>query len=295
MWKNIGRILFTIALIALILYKVGPARILNSFKNLDFYYFFLAFLLAPPILYLKSYKWWLLAQAEEKSLSLWPAFRAFLVGLGFSLITPSKVGELGRVFYLEKGDRLRLAGLVIIDKIFDFLLVGMLSFGGAVYFLGRPAAVIILLVSLILAALFFVPGFLVSFLRAIGSWVPFREKIKNVVLSLALLQPKLVLTCLLSTLLSFLLMTFQFYVLLLAFGPTGLKAAFLSYPLILLTNLIPLTIGNLGIREGAAAFLLARFGVAAPAAVNAAFLLFLFDSVIPGLAGAFYSSRARIF
>jgi hypothetical protein len=65
--------------------------------------------------------------------------------------------------------------------------------------------------------------------------------------------------------------------------------------LILLTNLIPLTIGNLGIREGAAAFLLARFGVAAPAAVNAAFLLFLFDSVIPGLAGAFYSSRARIF
>lgn len=292
--KNFLRFFLTGLLLALIVYKVGPGKILVSFKNIHPFYFILAILLAPIIVILKAYKWHLLAKTEEPTFSGSQTFKAFLLGLGLSIITPSRVGEIGRVFYLPKGDRLRLTGLVIIDKVFDFLVVAFLALAGTFYFLGLQTTLAILLAALFFIFLFFNPKIFLSLLKIAGGWVPFKDKIKNLVLSLELLNPRLTFNCLLITLVSFLVMTGQFYFFIRAFEPVNFKAAFLCYPLILLTNLIPLTIGNLGIREGSAAILLGQFGVASQSAVNAAFLLFLADTVVPGLIGALFLGKIRV-
>jgi uncharacterized membrane protein YbhN (UPF0104 family) len=50
---------------------------------------------------------------------------------------------------------------------------------------------------------------------------------------------------------------------------------------------MPVTIGGLGIREGAAAWLLSRYGVPTAEAALAAFLMFSINTALPGLIGAF--------
>jgi uncharacterized membrane protein YbhN (UPF0104 family) len=61
---------------------------------------------------------------------------------------------------------------------------------------------------------------------------------------------------------------------------------FLTFPLVILTNVLPLTVGGLGIREGAAAALLSHYGVPTAEAALAAFLMFAINTALPGLVGA---------
>lgn len=76
-----------------------------------------------------------------------------------------------------------------------------------------------------------------------------------------------------------------------AFHPIGFIAVLATYPLILLINTFPITISGIGVREGAAAFLLSFFGIPASAAVMASFLLFCINTLLPGIVGAFLASQ----
>ena len=69
--------------------------------------------------------------------------------------------------------------------------------------------------------------------------------------------------------------------------------ATLLYPIIILINILPLTIGGIGIREGASMITLSKFGIPPEAAVNASFLLFCANTLIPGLIGALFFSKAE--
>ena len=83
----------------------------------------------------------------------------------------------------------------------------------------------------------------------------------------------------------------QAYLLLLAFQPIQYSTILSVFPLILLTNLIPVTIGSLGVREGTAIYLLSQFGVPAAIAISVSLLLFVFDTVIPGCIGSFFFNQ----
>ncbi len=53
----------------------------------------------------------------------------------------------------------------------------------------------------------------------------------------------------------------QCYLLVNAFQPADFSTVFFTFPLIILTNIVPVTISGLGVREGAAVLLLPQFGV----------------------------------
>ena len=91
-------------------------------------------------------------------------------------------------------------------------------------------------------------------------------------------------------LMSFLTMCIYFlqaFILLSAFKSVELSTVLTVFPLVLLTNLIPFTIGSLGVREGAAIYLLSRFSIPSEVAVAVSLLLFTFDTVIPAAVGSF--------
>jgi uncharacterized membrane protein YbhN (UPF0104 family) len=73
----------------------------------------------------------------------------------------------------------------------------------------------------------------------------------------------------------------------------SLFAALAAYPLVIFANIIPVTIGGVGVREGVSAIILGRFRVAPEVAVSASFLLFCINTLLPGLIGAFFVHRIK--
>jgi uncharacterized membrane protein YbhN (UPF0104 family) len=59
----------------------------------------------------------------------------------------------------------------------------------------------------------------------------------------------------------------------------------ICFPLVMLVNSVPITIGGLGIREGAAVLFFSQFAVQGSSALGAALLLFAINILIPGLCG----------
>ncbi len=68
----------------------------------------------------------------------------------------------------------------------------------------------------------------------------------------------------------------------------------LTFSIMILSNLLPITIGGLGVREALSVLILRRYGVSDAVAVNAAFLSYLTNTVLPGVVGSFLIPRARV-
>jgi uncharacterized membrane protein YbhN (UPF0104 family) len=56
---------------------------------------------------------------------------------------------------------------------------------------------------------------------------------------------------------------------------------------------LPISVGGLGVREGVAAFLLARQAIPAAAGMDAALLLFVFSAGFPAICGALWMAARR--
>jgi uncharacterized membrane protein YbhN (UPF0104 family) len=116
--------------------------------------------------------------------------------------------------------------------------------------------------------------------------IPLKSRIERVAISLESLSPASTTTFLALTLLSFLVVLVQFGIILLSWRSWSLDIVFLTFPLVVLTNVLPITIGGLGVREAAAAVLLGHYGVSQSHAVLAALLMFALNTALPGIVGA---------
>src|SRR5262249_11177509 len=58
------------------------------------------------------------------------------------------------------------------------------------------------------------------------------------------------------------------------------------FPLVVLTNAVPVTIAGFGLREGTAVYLLSHYGVPQAFAFAGAFLMFFLNTALPGFVGA---------
>lgn len=70
--------------------------------------------------------------------------------------------------------------------------------------------------------------------------------------------------------------------------------ALLAFPWILLASGIPVTVAGFGLQEGAAMTVLSSQGVASEVAINAALLIFIVSTVLPGAVGALLVLRSSL-
>lgn len=86
----------------------------------------------------------------------------------------------------------------------------------------------------------------------------------------------------------------QIYIILLSMGTIGDPRIIPLIPLVLLTNLVPITIGGYGVRETAAVFLFKLKYIKEAVAASSVGLASFFNLVIPGFVGVgFYLYRSK--
>ena len=73
---------------------------------------------------------WKISIQKVQPVSFSRSFRAILSGVSFSVSTPNRIGEyLGRILYIEEGNRLRVISLTIVSSISQLIIT---LFGGSV-------------------------------------------------------------------------------------------------------------------------------------------------------------------
>ena len=124
--------------------------------------------------------------------------------------------------------------------------------------------------------------------------MPFKGKLLLLAQGINSIPQKTISVCIIYRLLMTVIDVLQFYLLIMAFIPIKVIYALIAYPLVMLINILPITIGGIGVREGTSALILTKFGIPPEYAVSASFLLFCVNTLLPGLAGSLFISRIRL-
>ncbi|MCK5776275.1 MAG: flippase-like domain-containing protein [Bacteroidales bacterium] len=98
-------------------------------------YFWLAFILMPFNWLIESIKWQFLIKKIE-NIGLIKAYQAVLAGTAISIFTPNRIGDyLGRIFILEKGDRLDGTVATIVGNLSQLLVTIIMGSLAIFYYL----------------------------------------------------------------------------------------------------------------------------------------------------------------
>jgi uncharacterized membrane protein YbhN (UPF0104 family) len=284
-WVRYG---LTLVLLGLVALKVHPQSLTAAARAAQPAQVVAALLLTVPFLYCKALRWHLMLRAAAIDATLGEAAVSLIGGMGLALLTPARLGELVRAAYLRDPQKLKIGGLVMIDKGLDVLVLCGLAIPGAWALLGPLAGLAFVAATTAGLLLVYNPTRVHGALTSLSarSRPSLAARLQRLWASLESLSPRSTTTFLALTLLSFAVVLVQFGIILSDWRDPTLGLVLLTFPLVILTNVLPITVGGLGVREGAAAFLLAHYGVPASDAVLAALLMFTINTALPGVLGA---------
>ncbi|MBU0898236.1 MAG: flippase-like domain-containing protein [Nanoarchaeota archaeon] len=113
-----------VALFAYIVWNIGIDKIIASFQQINIFFLLLGIGSAFFILFLRAIKFKMVINAHGFDESMFNCFKIWSIGLFTGLITPGRVGDFIKVFYLDDlqpfGKRL---SVVIADRIIDLAVV----------------------------------------------------------------------------------------------------------------------------------------------------------------------------
>jgi uncharacterized protein (TIRG00374 family) len=260
-----------------------------------------AILLLPNLL-LQWIRWHLLLRLINPDTPASDSVVSLFGGMVAGFVTPGRIGEIGRTLFLKHEDRLQAVGLIVLDKLYAFFPVTAAGFWGVVLMLAYQYQYAPFLIwPLFIGAAFIVavaltvilhPEWIRSFLYHISMLMPAREKLKRIITCIDRFgrREALIQTGLASLLYAVYIL--QFCLLAFAFQPIPWTTALTATTsVILVKTILPISIGDLGIREGAAIFFFTRFNVEKTTAFNASLLLFVINVLVPTLLGLIFIPR----
>jgi hypothetical protein len=245
--------------------------------------------LAPVLIALRALKWKALLRGAAPDVGFGQSLRSYLGALSLGLVTPARVGEFSRGLYLPQPalQGWRTAGLVLIDNWLDFLSVLAWACLGWAAVGGVPGLAAGIVLCLICAPI--VPWLRGA--RRVAGVLPMAASAKGAA-ERALSAGEAVARrdwvsagALAWTAYGLEWLQAALWVGFLAPAEPSLWRLAGLMALVTLANSFQVTLAGMGIREGLAAFLLARVGVSAEAAVLAAFLQTVVNLFAPALAG----------
>ncbi len=233
----------------------------------------------------KIYKWYYLVRQIDESVRFRHATLSYLAGLVLGVVTPARTGEIARVMYLDLNDRLKGAGLVVVDRLFDIWVVLLFSILGSFVFLHYTFSIGLIIGVLSLITVLYFTRQLAGLLSRIIRFLPFKKKLESVLDASSACTASTNTVVLISTLASYFVFCLQAYYFIRCFEEISFLNVLKSFPLIALVNVLPITVGGIGLRENAAIFILGKFSISPGVAASVSFMLFFIDIVIPGIIG----------
>lgn len=287
----------------MLLRRVSVHDISTAFRSARLLCISAAVILLLPNIYFQFLKWRYLVRLLKPPVTDREVFQSLLAGFTFGFITPGRVGEFGRAFFIKDCSWVSLLGITFIDKMFSLGVVFFWGALGLLLFVSHqlylytlaPIVVFTLIALIVIYYVMFHPEVIRGFLYSLNIILPFRDKVKLLMGSLDNFHRRQALHLLLMTIGFYFIFFLQFYILVCSFERAPLLPTFWAIAAAMLVkSLLPISVGDLGIRESAAIFFLGKIGVHDFAAFNASILLFMINLLIPSLVGLVLVLKYRL-
>jgi len=303
LFSVIGILLFIV-----ILTRIDLSSLLAIFLSINLFFLGCALIVNGIAVVVKSLKWKLIVSTLKKEISLSASIRAFLIGFSFSVLTPAKLGDFIRAFYIrdEQCNLGRALSSVVTDRLvdivmlFSFAFIGILVFSVVFHREILSVSLLILLAVAIASAVYIVTN------KSLLSWllrpffnifIPHHHK-KTIAeyyddffsgLSVFFNDKKTFLLVMIVGIFSWIPPFVYAYLLALSIGISlDLTFFIIVIPIISLLDLLPISISGIGTRDAALIFLFGFQGIPPETAV-AFSLLYLFMSYwLVALIGALF-------
>jgi len=288
------KLIITALVMMMLIKNLKVENIVDAFKQANSIYIVFAFVLVLPNIYIQYYKWNFLLKLVKPEVTRQESLSSLLAGFTFGFITPGRVGEFGRAFFIKDCSWVKLLGLSFIDKFFSLSIV---IFAGAIgllvllheqlhFFVLLPLSIFTISALLLLRYLLFHPDVFRSFLYRLNIILPFREKIKLLMSSFENFHRKQAIYLFLFSIFFYMIFLTQYFFATLAFESASMIDIFEAVSSTLLVkSMLPISIGDLGVRESAAVFFFGKIGMKATSAFNASILIFTINILIPSILG----------
>ena len=245
-------------------------------------------------LYFQFAKWKLVIHRENKSVPDRRILYSLFVGMALGLATPGRLGDFGRTFFVQGADWARLLGLLMIDKLITLAVLYFVGIIGLSHFISLHMHPYVWLPIFIMAMLLVSAVLLLllrpTLLRNIAARYHRATRrfgvIEKFVSGIELATPQLTFKLFVLTVVQTLTYCTQFVLLIFAFFRMAIMPAYFSAFSVMFTkSLLPISLGDLGIRESASVYFFGQGGVPEAAAFNASLLLFIINILAPSLVG----------
>ena len=300
-----------IAIFIFILSQVDIPSLLAVFASIDPFLLALALLVNAVAIVMKSCKWQIIVNTINKTFSLPAAIRAFLIGFSFSVLTPAKLGDFIRAYYVK--DESCTTGMalstVVTDRLIDIVMLVLIAAAGiflfsVFYHIEILSAFIVLLIAAGIAcgiAVIANKSLLSRILRPFFNlFIPakYKEKVSQYYhdfydgLFAFCRHRKAFALALSVALLSWLPPFVYGYLLAQSIGiPLPLSDVAVVIPIISLLDLLPISVAGIGTRDAALIFLFGLQGVSAESAVAFSILYLFLSYWLVALVGAAFWIR----
>ena len=284
----------TILLFIVLFLKLDLSDVIDILSSLRLSYFVIALMSVPVLYIIRTYKWCILLGSIKIKKPFGNLFEIVLMGVFYGLLTPGKVGEIGRAYHLEE-KKSETIPTILMEKIIDIFILVILSLLTVILFFYDCSAFWYILLSLIVLLILAI--LLLSnkkFILLISK--PFKIEGESVDIYInkfsKLINDKRAMSKVtLLTICYYLIAYISAFFLLLALDANTL--AVISLPLIVLMGNIPITISGLGLRESVATILFILLGEEGAYGFSFSILIFLTFTLLPGVFGYFLVITTR--
>ena len=278
----------TILLSIVLFKKINLFEVMDILSSLHLSYLVIAIFFVPILYIIRTYKWSILLDSIKIKKPFVNLFKILIIGVFYGLVTPGKVGEIGRAFHLDEKKSVTIP-TILIEKIIDIVILVLLSLLTVIFFFNDYSAFKYIIL-------------ICAFVVLLGTWLltkkrfiylitkPFKIKDENVDIYVDKFMKlvkdkgvmfKVTILTICYYLIVYILATF----LLLSLDVNTL--AVITLPLIILLGNVPITISGLGLRESVATICFILLGENGAYGFSFSILLFLSITLLPGIFGYF--------
>ena len=288
----IGLILFLY-----ILSKVNIQKVILGFSNIEPIWFAITLALFGVQHIIKAVRWKLLIDTYGTKYPLKDALKGWMVGYSLSLITPGKVGDFGRAYYLKgKLDTGKSLTTVMADRVMDIFVLFVLATIGISIFVNTYVKDDFLLYGTYLLFGLFVAAVIIfskkslatKFIRPFYRFAPKKhaQRLKKVYfdfysgLEILLKHKKIIVLTGLITAGFWLISILGNYTLAIAMG-FNIPYVFLLLvmPIVLIILALPISFSGLGTREAALIFFFSYVGLTAETTLTYSIMILIIDYI----------------
>ena len=289
----VGRVIVSAVVLSLVFSLVQWENALIAFKSADSRFILLAALLLSVNIGIRTLKWRSMLQTVKDHPTLREAFGSVMLGISLGSFTPGELGEFaGRALHVTDAKRSHLVGLTLLDKAQMFIVTScagvvsllFLTFDNS-FLLVITAMVIILLSSIVIVRLDVIAilGHRLNYSLFNKPWLT------RVLEGLSFLNFRQLISTVLYTGMYHGILILQMYFLINGFSKIDMIHAFIgTSAMMFVKSLLPISIGDLGIREAGSIYFFSIYDISQAAALNASLILFFINIFIPSILGTYF-------